>query len=247
MQMLTLPANLDALTRISSFITDAAEQAGLDERSTWQLQLAVDEAATNIIQHAYDIDEPGDLTLSWQADDTCFTVKLRDQGRGFDPQEVPEPDMLLPPEQRQIGGLGIYLMTRLMDEVHFDFDPQHGNLVTMVKYITPNVPDDTAVLRLSGRLDALAAPGIRAEAQALIEAGSRHLVIDLADVTFISSSGLRALLLVRKDVMTLGGELRLAAVRPHVREVFELTGFVQVFALHTTIDDAREAFGQSRA
>jgi serine/threonine-protein kinase RsbW len=55
------------------------------------------------------------------------------------------------------------------------------------------------------------------------------------------------LLLVRKDVMTLGGEVRLAAIRPHVREVFELTGFIQVFALHMTIDDAREAFGQSRA
>ena len=50
METLTLPANLDALAQISAFITAAAEQSGLDERATWQTQLAVDEAATNIIQ-----------------------------------------------------------------------------------------------------------------------------------------------------------------------------------------------------
>jgi serine/threonine-protein kinase RsbW len=172
---------------------------------------------------------------------------LRDQGRGFDPGDVPEPDLISPLEERQIGGLGIYLMTRLMDEVHFDFNPQSGNLLTMVKYIMPIPADDMAVLPLSGRLDTQTAPQVRAEAQQLIEAGIRYLLIDLQAVDFLNSSGLRTLLLIRKDLMTLGGELRLAAAQSQVRELFDLTGFTQVFAIHTTVEEAREALGRGHA
>ncbi len=247
MESLTLPANLDALASISAFITAAAEQIGLDERAVWQVQLAVDEAATNIIQHAYDVQQPGDLTLSWQFDNNSFIVMLRDYGRGFDPQEVPEPDILSPLEDRQIGGLGIYLMTRLMDEVHFDFNPYTGNLLTMVKYTTPDPAHAVTMLPLSGRLDAFTSADIREQAEQLIEQGARSLLIDLSNVVFMSSSGLRALLLVRKELMTLGGELRLAAAQPQVREVFELTGFAQVFAIHTTVEEAREAFGREHS
>lgn len=247
MQSLTLPATLDALSHISQFITDAAEGAGLDARATWQVQLAVDEAATNIIQHAYEADDPGKLTVSWQRTANTFTITLRDQGRGFDPHSVPEPDLLSPLEQRQVGGLGIYLMTRLMDEVHFDFNPTRGNTLTMVKHITSTPDNDVAVLHLSGRLDALAAPQVRADAQRLIEQGTRYLIADLGAVVFLSSSGIRALLLIRKELMTLGGELRLAAAPPHVRELFDLTGFVQVFALHPSIDEARAAFERGSA
>ncbi len=245
MQTLTLPANLDALAQISLFITDAASGAGLDERATWQMQLAVDEAATNIIQHAYDGDVPGEISLTWRSGDERFIVELRDQGRGFNPNDIPQPDLLSPLEQREIGGLGIYLMTRLMDEVHFDFDPRDGNLVTMVKYLVSGSHDAVTVLPLSGRMDAQTGPDIKARAQELIEQGARHLLIDLGAVEFLSSSGLRTLLLIRKELLILGGELRLSAPQPHVREVFDLTGFTQVFALHDTVEEARLAFEQS--
>lgn len=244
METLTLPATLEALAQINLFITNAIEETGLDERSAWQVQLAVDEAATNIIQHAYDNNEPGDIILSWHCDSGSFTVKLCDRGRGFDPNAVPKPDILSPLEERQIGGLGIYLMTRLMDEVHFDFNPQAGNLVTMVKHIPSNAVNDIAVLSLQGRLDALAEVDVKKKAQILIEKGARRLLVDLSNVILLSSSGLRALLLVRKELMTLGGEMRLAAAQPQVREVLDMTGFGQVFAMHNTIDEARRAFGQ---
>lgn len=244
-QTLTLPATLDALAQISLFITDAAEREGLDARSTWQVQLAVDEAATNVIQHAYCTDAPGNLAVSWRCEHGSFMVMLRDQGRGFDPQTVPEPDLHTSIDEREAGGLGIYLMTRLMDEVRFAFDPHMGNVVTMVKYMTENPPNDIVVWPLAGRLDALAAPQVQKEAQRYIEAGARLLLIDLSAVDFLSSSGLRSLLLVRKELMTLGGELRLAGAQPHVEEVFALTGFDQVFAIHATLEEARAAFGQS--
>lgn len=247
MESITLTADLDALAKISAFITEAAELAGLDERATWQVQLAVDEAATNVIQHAYDLDEPGDLTLGWECEGNRFIVSLRDSGKSFDPASVPPPDITSPLEERQVGGLGLYLITRLMDEVRFEFHPQQGNVLTMVKYITSGPRDDVVVMPISGRVDAVTAPQLNKAVHEKIDQGARFVLLDLSDVTFLSSSGLRSLLLIRKELMTLGGELRLAGLQPQVHEVFVLTGFTQVFAIHATAEEARGAFGQGRA
>ncbi len=238
MNTLTLVANLDALAHISAFITTAAEQSGLTERATWQVQLAIDEAATNIIQHAYEPDTPGMLTLEWHTVSDRFIVSLRDHGRAFDPQEVAPPDLESPLEERQVGGLGIYLMTRLMDEVHFDFDPQSGNLLTLVKYIQPEPRDDIIVVPVAGRMDAITTPEINRQIRNQIDNGTHAVILDLSAVIFLSSSGLRALLLLRKELMTLGGELRLVVTQPQVYEIFEITGFAQVFAIHTSVEEA---------
>lgn len=246
-QQITLPAELDSLIAISQFIATVAAACDLDSRTIWQIQLAVDEAATNIIQHAYPDDHAGELTLIWEWQAAAVTVMLRDQGRGFDPNDVPPPDLLSPLEERQVGGLGIYLMTRLMNEVHFHCDPQHGNVLTMVKYLHHETADSMTVLPLDGRLDALLAPQVNAQAQQLIEAGTRYLIIDLEQVHFMSSSGLRILLIIRKELLALGGELRLAALQPQVREVFDITGFAQLFAIHATTDEARQAVQQALA
>lgn len=247
MESITLPASLDSLAQVSAFITSAAEHASLDERATWQLQLAVDEATTNVIQHAYDAADPGTMTLTWEVQGSRFVVTLHDRGRSFNPEEVPTPDIESPLEERQAGGLGIYLMTRLMDEVRFDFDPQSGNLLTMVKYIGPESSREVLVLPLRGRVDAITSPKISAEVREQIASGARFVLVDLSEVNFLSSSGLRALLLIRKELMTHGGELRLAGLQPQVHEVFALTGFTQVFAIHANEEEARAAFGQGRA
>jgi anti-anti-sigma factor len=247
METLTLTANLDALAQITAFITAAAEHLGLDERATWQVQLAVDEAATNIIQYAYDPEHPGDIVVEWYVEDDRLVIQLCDHGRRFDPQAVEPPNLELPLEERQVGGLGIYLMTRLMDEVRFDFDPEAGNLLTLVKQLTSETQTDVTLLPLHGRIDAVTSPQMSTEVRAQIDAGMRYLLLDLSDVPFMSSSGLRALLLIRKDLMTLGGEVRLAALQPQVLEVFDITGFAQVFAIHATVEEAQDAFGQGRA
>ncbi|MGQ9927147.1 MAG: anti-sigma factor antagonist [Chloroflexaceae bacterium] len=247
MESITLTANLEALARISAFITAAARRAGLDERTTWQAQLAVDEAATNVIQHAYAPEAPGDITLSWRSEGNRFIVTLRDFGRQFDPGSIPPPDLSSPLEERQAGGLGIYLITRLMDEVRFDFNPQGGNVLTMIKYVAAATGDDTLTFPVAGRVDAVTAPQLSRAMHEEIARGARRVVLDLSQVSFLSSSGLQALLLIRKELMALGGELRLAALQPQVRKVFDLTGFTQVFAIHPGVEEARAAFGQGRA
>ena len=243
METRTLPAKLESLALVSQFITDATARAGMDEHAAWQVQLAVDEAATNIIQHGYDADDGGVIELSWRVDGQDFVVALRDYGRRFNPDEVPAPDLSSPLEERQAGGLGIYLMSRLMDSVRFDFDDQRGNLLTMVKRIGPPAPT-VQVFELSGRLDAVNTQQAISQVNAAVTAGARYILLDLGGVTFMSSSGLRALLLVRKELLNHGGQLRLCNLQHHVQEVFTLTGFTQVFAIHHTREDALRAFGQ---
>lgn len=246
METITVPATLDSLAKISDFISDATARAGLEDHAAWQVQLAVDEAATNVIQHGYAEHEPGEIELGWRVDDDQLIVTLRDRGRRFDPEGVPAPDISSPLEERQAGGLGLYLMGKLMDAVRFDFDEQDGNLLTMIKRIRQPTPP-AEVFELGGRLDAVSTQEAIARVYAAIAAGARYVLLDLAEVTFLSSSGLRALLLVRKELLGHGGELRLCGLRPQVREVFTLTGFTQVFAIHQTRDEALSAFGQGRA
>jgi serine/threonine-protein kinase RsbW len=240
----TVPAKLESLALISEFITTATTQAGLDDHAAWQVQLAVDEAATNVIQHGYGTGGEGVIELSWRVDGPDFVVALRDFGRRFNPDDVPAPDVTSPLEERQAGGLGIYLMTRLMDSVRYEFDDKRGNLLTMTKRVgAPAV--DVQIFELSGRLDAVGTQQAISNLNAAVTAGARHILLDLAGVTFMSSSGLRALLLVRKELLNHGGQLRLANLQQHVLEVFTLTGFTQVFAIHETRDEALRAFGQS--
>lgn len=243
METLTVPAHVESLALISEFITEATARAGMDEHTAWQVQLAVDEASTNIIQHGYS-EREGVVELSWRIDGSDFVVALHDFGRRFNPDDVPPPDITSPLEERQTGGLGIYLMTRLMDSVRYEFDDKRGNLLTMTKRLGPPALE-VQVFELAGRLDAVNTQQAIGQVNAALEAGARHILLDLSAVTFMSSSGLRALLLVRKELLNHGGQLRLAGLQPHVQEVFTLTGFTQVFAIHHTREEALRAFGQS--
>jgi serine/threonine-protein kinase RsbW len=246
MESLTVPATLDSLALITEFITDATARAGLDDHAAWQVLLAVDEACTNIIQHGYDTAAPGEIELGWRVEGGQLIVTLRDRGRRFNPDDVPAPDIASPLEERQAGGLGLYLMGRLMDSVQFEFDDQQGNLLTMTKRIgTAGKP--AQIFELAGRLDAVSTQAAIARVYAAISAGALYVLLDMSQVTFLSSSGLRALLLVRRELLAQNGELRLCELKPQVREVFVLTGFTQVFAIHSTREEALRAFGQGKA
>lgn len=242
-QMLTVPATLDSLALISAFITDAAERVGLDDHTAWQIELAVDEAATNIIQHASNPAQPGTIELGWSLRDDTLVVTLRDWGDPFDPASVPTPDISSPLEERQAGGLGIYLMNRLMDSVHFSFDREQGNLLTLTKRLD-RPPEPPEVVLLCGRLDAQTTTQALQGARSSIASGARRILLDMGGVSFMSSSGLRALLLLRRDLLAQAGELRLCALQPQVREVFTLTGFTQVFTIHSSREEALAAFAQ---
>ena len=239
---LVVSSSLDSLSEVSDYIVAAARAAGLDDHAVWEVQLAVDEAATNVVLHAYgDHEVEGPLTITTEVKDNEFVVCLADHGKPFDPETVPPPDLTSPLEERRTGGLGLYLMRKLMDRVDFQFTSDGQNVLTMAKRLPA---DDLRFVRLSGRIDAGAAPMVRSAAREAMKSGTRHIVIDLSEVTFMSSSGLRILLLLARELRATGGDVRLCAARPQVAEVFRLTGFHHIFELHPTREAAAQSFRQ---
>ncbi len=132
-QTLIVTGKFENLSLIGEFVTRAAQAAGLDERAVYAVEMAVDEACSNIIEHAYGGEGRGKIECACRIDETGLTITLRDHGRPFDPQSVPRPNLKADIEEREAGGLGIYLMRQLMDEVRFDFTSDEGNVLTMVK------------------------------------------------------------------------------------------------------------------
>lgn len=234
---LTLDASLEALAEISDFVIDQARVAGLDEHAVWEVQLATDEAATNVIQHSYK-QKPGPITISTQVIANEFEITICDRGEPFNPESVPEPDLVSPLEERKTGGLGLFLMRKLMDRVEFRFDAGE-NVLVMAKQLRPA---DLRVVSLAGRIDAAAAPEVNRTVRQAIHDGGKQIVVELRDVTFLSSSGLRALLLLARELRRDGGDLVLCSLQPQVAEVFHLTGFDQIFQLHHTREEATAGF-----
>ncbi|MGC8856556.1 MAG: ATP-binding protein [Anaerolineae bacterium] len=133
MPSITFPARFEFLDEIRHFVGEEARRAGFNEKEIYSIQLATDEAASNVIEHAYQGIPDGEIEISCEFRDNALVIVLRDQGKPFDPRKVRVPDLKADLSKRQIGGLGLYLMRRLMDEVRFEPAGERGNLLTMVK------------------------------------------------------------------------------------------------------------------
>jgi len=130
----TFPAKFESLNEIREFVAQVACEGGFTEKEIYSLQLAADEAASNIIEHAYDGVSNADLDVTCDVNGDTLTITMRDTGIPFDPSNVKQPNLKADLSERQIGGLGVYLMRKLMDEVHYESNSKTGNLLTMIKH-----------------------------------------------------------------------------------------------------------------
>lgn len=128
------PARCEILADIIEFVTEAARRARLAEEAVRAVQLAVDEACMNIIEHAYQDTEDGCIECLCCTDSRGLTITLVDHGIPFDFDHVPQPCLSANLEERSGRGLGVYLICHLMDEVRHEFSPRSSNILTMVKY-----------------------------------------------------------------------------------------------------------------
>jgi anti-sigma regulatory factor (Ser/Thr protein kinase) len=132
---ITVRAALENVPAILDCVGQAARDAGFDDRSVHQIQVAVDEACANVIEHAYCGTSGGNMQVSCSHSKSGIVIRVRDWGFSFEPDRVPQPDVDAPLEQRHLGGLGLFLIGKLMDEVRYKFDPVQGNEVMMVKHL----------------------------------------------------------------------------------------------------------------
>ena len=132
MTTMHLWADLAQLRTIREFVAETCSDLCVDGRSIPDLQLAVDEICSNSIRHAYG-GQGGQLQVTVQPVPEGVQVTVRDWGLAFDPEAVSIPDVDAPLEQRSLGGLGLFLVRQLVDDLRFEFDEERGNSVTMIK------------------------------------------------------------------------------------------------------------------
>ena len=98
--------------------------------------------------------------------------------------------------------------------------------------IHTNKEGKATVVQLQGKVDATSAPSVEQALVGVIDQGEKKLVIDCSGLDFISSAGLRSLLLAVKKMKSEGGSIGLAALQPHVKEVFDISGFSSLFVIY---------------
>ena len=128
---IALPAETESLLTIRHFVEDACSGAGLDDRTSYDIKLAVDEACMNIVEHGYAGMDPGSILVSLQYGAQKLVVHITDFGHPFEPSEPLDPD----PEAAlagDAGGFGIYFIYRSVDSVSYEAT-ESGNTLTLVK------------------------------------------------------------------------------------------------------------------
>ena len=105
---------------------------------------------------------------------------------------------------------------------------------------------EACVVQVRGRLDSGTANDLAQRLQRLIDGGERRLIVDGGALDYISSSGLRVLLMAAKQLKPLNGTVALASLKPHILEVFQIAGFTSIFAVYPTVEEAAKAVSPSR-
>lgn len=123
MKPLTVSGTLDSLGLIREHVRIAAAEAGLDRKRAYRLELAVDEVASNIVNHGYvENGMSGNIAICATLTPELLRIELEDTSPPFDPRVVERPEQIdLPLAQRPIGGLGVFLVMQYVDEYGYEY------------------------------------------------------------------------------------------------------------------------------
>ncbi len=117
---ITLDNNIEQIPQLSEFVDKACHSVGFDEKTTISMNLAIEEAVVNVMSYAYPKGTKGKVTIEAISNDERVKFVISDNGVPFDPTVVAEADTTLPAEERNIGGLGVFLIRHLMDSVNYE-------------------------------------------------------------------------------------------------------------------------------
>jgi anti-sigma regulatory factor (Ser/Thr protein kinase) len=130
MQKIVCPAKIEYLEKLIRLVSRCAEGLGMSGKRLYQVQLALEEALVNIINHAYP-EEAGEIEIQCHNEkDGALVVTVQDSGIPFDISALPAPDVSASIEEREIGGLGVFLMREMADKIQYRRDGER-NILTL--------------------------------------------------------------------------------------------------------------------
>jgi len=126
------PAQLENLHPMMAFIAESSRKKGFDDKTVEKILLAAEEALVNVISYAYP-DSPGDIEIICSVKDDDMIFVFKDNGVPFNPlEDVEEVDVTAPLEERSIGGLGVFMIKQVMDDVSYQRE-NDMNILSMTK------------------------------------------------------------------------------------------------------------------
>ena len=132
---ITLAAEFASLSQFRALIKEAAQDhPQVDGQVSYDLQLAIDEACTNIITHGYKDMDPGSIILELEVEEDAVRMVLTDFGHQFEPASIPQPDLDAALEDREPGGFGLYFIYQTMDQVDYACG-MDGNHLRLIKFL----------------------------------------------------------------------------------------------------------------
>lgn len=132
-EVLELKNSLDEIPKLNSFIQKFGDEENIEEGLLMQIKLALEEVVVNVMEYAYPKDETAQLKIETETSDKSYKFVISDYGTEFNPLDVPEADITLGLEEREIGGLGIFLVRQIMDKVKYE-RLGDKNILTLVKF-----------------------------------------------------------------------------------------------------------------
>ena len=139
-KQLVLKNKISEVTLLAEFVETIGKELSLSTNQVLNLNLALEEAVSNVILYAFPRDEAHEFVLHAKYDKEAVAFQLVDSGVPFDPTQVSEPDTAASAAEREIGGLGIFLIRQLMDEVHYRY--HNGmNTLTLIKRLSESITE----------------------------------------------------------------------------------------------------------
>jgi serine/threonine-protein kinase RsbW len=130
---LHVPSSTENLSMIRDFVKSIGLQAGMEEMEVARLEMAVDEACANVMEHAYGSDTTKEVSIRATVDEETVQIEVIDTGKGFDPAAIQQTKLEDLISAKRTGGLGMRLMKSFMDEVHYQMIDGVKNELKMVK------------------------------------------------------------------------------------------------------------------
>ena len=236
--------SFEAIAELAGFTREVFRHEQIDQRILPTVDLAIEELFTNMVKYANGTEAA--VRVSLEAVPGGVEVTLTDYGvERFDPTRAPEVDIHAPLESRNPGGLGLHLIRKMVE--FFEYQYLEESRTSRITFRATAMerrrkPRDKQMLAIefgangsvvvAGRFDAAQCPA----AQAFLDKVQGEVTLDCNRLEYISSAGLGVLLKTQKRLMGSGGRLRLCGVSRHLRDIFQYSGFDQIFEIEAAAD-----------
>jgi len=131
-----VPNRLDYISIIQNYTKDVATKYNLDPKSIQQVEVAVEEAATNVVKHAFHINKKNEYNIICQKEPDRVVIRIRDKGIPFDPTQLSEYNPDTPLTERTAAGLGSFLIRKMVDLYEYNNLGKDGKETVLIKYLS---------------------------------------------------------------------------------------------------------------